>query len=292
MKKICIVFFVLVLSILMMSCTNEGTAGSTTNAGLDQTPETTDGADTSPAVSEQILYDENSILIKTTSLPVDGSTGAEVGLYIENNGDLEIGIRVIDASINGYMITPLIDANVLPGNHTDTILSFPTEELSACGIDTVTDITFSLCIYDAGIYENLYQTDPITIPITAVEAYTQVYDDSGDVLLDDAGVKIVYKEMVAASLSGPSYRLYIENNTDKRISIQTRDVFVNGTSIRPAFICYLTPGKAAVCSIDFLSSDFAGKDIVDVSEIELEFVVFDTDTFDDIVISETVVIHP
>ncbi len=191
------------------------------------------------------------------------------------------------------MITPLISAAAMPGEKTNASLSFPEDELIACGIETIAEITLCLNIYDIGRYENLYRTGPITISTSAAEAFTQVRDDTGDVLYNENGVKIVYKQ-AAAGITGPSYALYIENNTDRRISVQTRDETVNGTSVRPGFTCYIGPGKAAIRSMEFLKSELTDNGILDVSEVKLKFVVYDNDSddFDAIAVSGAVVIDP
>lgn len=294
MKKSCIVFFALVCSVLLMACTSQGAAVSSPTPGVtgtgDPAPTATGHADDSVYIEEQVLYDENDISIKATALTVDESMGPMLALSIDNHSQKRIGLRPFDVSVNGYMVTPLINVTVNPGESTTANLAFDADEIDAYGIQTVGSVALQISIYDVDEYEELYTTDPVTIPTSAAETVAQVYDDAGDVVFDEKDVKITYQR-AQESIIGPAYRFYIENNTDKRISVQARNATVNGEDISPKFNCIVMPGKAAVHAMAFKLADLSDNDIETITQITFKIVIYDTDGFDDIAVSDAIVIE-
>ena len=79
----------------------------------------------------------------------------------------------------------------------------------------------------------------------------------------------------------PSIQLYIENNSEDGITIQSRNVSVNGFMVEPAFSCEVSPGKKAFEGIHFLNLDDNGISQIDTAQFYLT--IFNTDTWDTII---------
>ena len=106
------------------------------------------------------------------------------------------------------------------------------------------------------------------------------FDDSGEVVYDESGVKIVIKGLNDDAFLGQEIIVYIENNTDKGVTIQTRDVSVNGFMIDGYFSSDVAPGKHAVDAITFLSSELEDNDITTFETVELSFVAYNSKNYD------------
>jgi len=76
--------------------------------------------------------------------------------------------------------------------------------------------------------------------------------------------------------------LYIENNTDKAITVQARDVSINDFMVDPVFSCEVISGKKAFDTITFMESDLTDNGITDINDLELKLHIFDTETWDTI----------
>lgn len=75
---------------------------------------------------------------------------------------------------------------------------------------------FAFHIFDTESWDDIADTEVIKVDTSAAGSYTQTYDDSGEVLVDADGVKIVGKGLSAdGSFWGPGVILYIENNTER-----------------------------------------------------------------------------
>lgn len=105
--------------------------------------------------------------------------------------------------------------------------------------------------------------------------------DESKVLFEDSTVRITYTGTDEESWMGKGLKVTIENLSDKNISVQTREVSVNGVMDDPYFSCDVASGKTANDTIYFSTKDELGT-------VELSFHIFDSDTFDTIADTEKV----
>jgi hypothetical protein len=121
------------------------------------------------------------------------------------------------------------------------------------------------------------------------ETYTQTVDDSGDILVDSNGVKIVAKGLSSdSSFWGPGVILYIENNSQQDITVQVRDVSVNGFMVDSTMSEDVVVGKKAISAVQFFSSDLEENSITDITEVELYFHIFDLNSWETIFDSDVI----
>lgn len=122
---------------------------------------------------------------------------------------------------------------------------------------------------------------------SAADSYEYTFDDSGDAVYDEGGVKIVVKGLSDSdSIFGPGIIVYAENNSGKDVTVQVRDVSVNGFMVDPIFSADVAAGKHAVDSITFMSNNLDENEIDKIKDVELSFHIFnelfgksiDTDT--------------
>ena len=108
-------------------------------------------------------------------------------------------------------------------------------------------------------------------------------------LLDEQGIKITLNS-IEKSLFGVDLKVSIENNSDKNVTIQTRNESVNGYMITTMFSCDVAPGKKANDEITLLRSDLQRMGIVDSADVEFYFHVYDSDEWKEIFDSDTIVV--
>lgn len=73
------------------------------------------------------------------------------------------------------------------------------------------------------------------------------------VLVDDELARIVVTEKFNDEILGPSYKVSVENKTDKKIIVQTRDVSIDGVMEEPIFSAEVTAGKKANDNMTFMN---------------------------------------
>ena len=272
--------------------TNPNSEKESDNAQAEDNATTEDNAEDTSAVTieEQVLFEGNDIKITATGME-DGLFGTELKLLIENNSSKTVTIQARNSNMNGFMVDTMMSADVAAGKKANDSLTFQTSGLKDCGIETIATMEFSFHIMDAETWEDIVDTDMIIVNTSVASTYVQEVDDSGEVLVEANGVKIVGKGLSADdSFWGPGVILYIENNSDKNITIQTRDVSVNGFMVETIMSEEIVAGKKAMSAVQFLSTDLESNSITDITDVELYFHIFDTESWDTVFDSDVIAI--
>ena len=241
-------------------------------------------------IEEQVLFDENDIKITATGME-DSWAGTKLTLLIENNSAKGITVQARNANVNGYMVDTMMSADVAAGKKSNDGLTFQTSGLKECGIEQIATMEFIFHIFDSETWDEIVDTDVIKIDTSIADGYVQNYDDSGEVLVDTNDVKIVGKGLSDEnSVFGPGVILYVENNSDKDITIQVRDVSVNGFMVDTSMSEDVVAGKKAISAVTFFSSSLEDNGITDITDVELYFHIFDQKSWDEIFDSDVITI--
>lgn len=269
----------------------ENNSSATDSAATDSSSADA-AADTSSAdaatIEEQVLYDANDIKITTTGLE-DGLMGTELKLLLENNSAKNITVQARNANVNGYMVDTMMSVDVAAGKKANDSLTFETEGLKECGIEDIASMEFSFAIMDGDTLDDIASSDVIKLDTSIAATYQQPVDDSGEVYVDTNGIRIIGKGLSTDdSFWGPGVKLYIENNSGQNITVQVRDVSVNGFMTDSSMSEDVLDGKRAISAVQFYDTDLENNGITEVKDVELSFHVFNLDTWDDIYDSEVV----
>jgi hypothetical protein len=89
---------------------------------------------------------------------------------------------------------------------------------------------------------------------------------------------------------GPRLKVLVQNDRNDSVTVQVRDLSINGAMIDGIFSCDVTAGKQANDDITFMSSDLEMAGIKVIKEIEFKFHIFESDSWDTIFDSETITI--
>ena len=110
-------------------------------------------------------------------------------------------------------------------------------------------------------------------------------------IFNQNGIVITTNGYEPSSLSDPEIKLIIENNSTQNVTIQTRNSSVNGYMIDFQISCEVAAGKKANDTISISRSELNASGVKAVANIEFNFHIFDTDTWDTIVDSEVVTLN-
>ncbi|MBQ3007108.1 MAG: hypothetical protein IJD78_06065 [Clostridia bacterium] len=290
MKKFIAILTALTVIFSLVGCVSQQTDEGKEPVTASEAP-ATEAAKPSEAVSvaEQVVFDSNEIKITVKDLDTEGLWGAELRLLIENNSNQDVTVQARNLSVNGVMADHTFSCDVAAGKKANDELSISDTALKAAGIEIIKEIEFGFHIFDAESWDTVVDSDVIRIETDADPSYVQSYDDSGFVAVDKDGIKLVVKKLDSEeSFWGADVYVYAENNTDKDVTVQVRDVSINGFMVDPTFSCDITAGKKAFDSISFMQSDLEDNGITDITEIELYFHVFDMESWDTVFDTETV----
>ncbi len=312
MKKLLTLTLAFVLALSLVACgiptNNEikepsnvevgGTENNDQNGGnTENDDENNDNAEnnhpqppkTEVTIEQTVLLDEGGVKITAKSLDTDGLFGPEIKLLIENNSGKNLTVQCRNVSVNGYMVETMMSVEIVNGKKVNGSLTFMQSDLKACGITDIADIDLSFNIFTTEEWEDYLDTAQIQLKTSIADTYQYTFDDRGDVAYDANGIKIIIKGLAEdTSIFGPSIVVYIENNTEKAFTVQSRDVSINDFMIETLFSCDVMPGKKAVDTITFIESDLEENEITSIENVELSFHVFDMQSWDDIVNTDVI----
>lgn len=253
--------------------------------------ETANNEGSEVSIEEQVLFEGEGIKITAKGLE-DDLFGTKLALLIENDSDRCITVQAQNANVNGYMVTTMMSADVAAGKKANDGLIFETSGLKECGIEQIANMEFRFHIFDTNSWEDILNTDVIKIDTSIAEGYEQTYDDSGEVLVDANNIKIVGKGISSEdSIFGPGLILYIENNSDRDVTIQASDVSVNGFMTDSLMSEDVVAHKKAISAVTFLGASLEENQIEDITDVELTFHIVDLSTWETVFDSETIAVH-
>lgn len=309
MKKLIAIVLVIIISTTLVACggsaeediqkpasttpSSDSTTSQANNQQEDQTEQDKQSenaeepeeqpAETATTINETVLVDEAGVKITAKSLDEGSLFGPELKLLFENNSGKDLTFQCRNASVNGYMMEPMMSVDVVDGKKANDSLTFMESDLDACGIDIIADMEFSFHVFDTIEWEDYLDTDAIQLKTSAADTYEYTFDDSGDLAYEGNNVRIIVKGLSEDdSVFGPSIVVYIENNSGQDITVQTRDVSINGFMMDAMFSCDIAAGKRAVDTITFFESDLEENEITAIEDTELSFHIFDYSSWDTI----------
>ncbi len=242
-------------------------------------------------IEEAVVFDQGGIRITAKSFNAKGIFGPEIKLLIENDSSKAITVQSRNTLVNGYMVETMMSSDVGAGKKSNDTLTLMRSDLDTAGITTVADIELSFHIFDSSTWDTIYDSDMVRIETSAAEGFTYTYDDSGNQVYNGNGVEIVVKGLSeSGSWLGPAVVVYIYNSGNRDITVQAREVSINGFMVESIFSSDVIAGRHTVDTITFLSSDLENNGIEKIKSIELSFHVFDMSSWDTIVDTSPVTI--
>lgn len=225
----------------------------------------------------QVLLDKRGLVITATGLVEDGAQGAALNVSIQNRSETEVTVQIRDASVNGYMTDTSFSATVAAGQEARDSILFLAFRMERSGIESIADMEFSFHILDRNRVTFL-DSDPVTVRTPVADTYQYRFDDSGEELYNENGVRIVSKGFSGnGSVFGPELLLFIENTTDRAITLQAKDVLVNGSAVDAIFSEDVLAGKRSVAAVTLLNTSLQDSGIGEIGDVKFSLHVVDRD---------------
>ena len=222
----------------------------------------------------------------------DGWMGPEIKILVENDSSKNVLVTSASVSVNGYMMpTAALYAEVAAGKKANETLSIMSSELDQSGIEMLAELQFYLQIQDPETWETITTSDLLTLT-TSAAPYEQPVDDSGDVLYDSDGIRIICKGLKHDIIWDGTVVFYMENNSGKEISIYAENVSVNGFMQDVGLWSDLSPNTKIIDGMSMIDlSDLEIENIDQIENIEFNLRIVDANTWEDIVTTDVLTLN-
>ncbi len=243
-------------------------------------------------IEETVLVDDGGVKITAKSLETDEYDNVELKLLIENNSGRDLHFYCKNVSVNGYMNRAWMSVEVLNGKKVNDSISFDGYDFEFCEITDIADVELAFEVNNVSDYEPYFITTPIQLKTSIADTYEYNYDDNGFLAYDDNGIKIVVKEFLGSEHTyGPAALVYIENNTDKNLTVACEEMAINDFMVSGSLYDDVAAGKKAIFDLGFSETDLKENAITTVESFEISFDIDDADSWDDIVDTDLVKIE-
>lgn len=256
--------------------------------GLVDNESKADGTKADVTIEEQKLVDQNGIVITAKEYVTDSIWGDEIKLLIENNTDKTITVGCTALIVNNYMISDLFASEVAAGKKANEVMYLLSDELEAAGIDNVGQVEIYFHVFESSTLDNIFDSDCVTIKTSEFDNMDTKPNDGGTELYNEKGIRIVGKAVDENSFWGKAILLYCENTSGKNVGISVEEMSINGLMMTPMFSMNVYNGKMAIDDITILSSELEKNGITEIDKVELKFHIYDVDTYDTIIDSDTI----
>lgn len=239
--------------------------------------ENSQNGETSPVpMEEQIVLEQDGIIVKAVSWDPDN---AALEISAENTKDEDCIIQFTNTSVNNYMMDPIFSLNVASHSQASGTADFVPGFLEECGIQNVAQIETKLLLLDALSFETQYTSDLLTIS-TGGSLEQQTYDDSGEVIYDQSGLKLVSKGIQENPVFGKQWKLYIANDTGEDLTIEGTAAAVNDISMNVLLSSSVPSGKKSIGSMTFFQENLDNNQIQDVVSLRTNLQILDMKSFE------------
>lgn len=292
-KRFWAMLLALVMLLTLAACGKEEAPAQTEG---EETGETENAPDTSEPDGLVLTEDEN-LTVKLVSIDEDGFWGYTLNVYMENKTDIGLMVSMDEVSVNGYMCDPYWGEEIAAGASLYSEVSFFRSDLEANGIDTVTEILFTLSARD---YEDIF-ADPILEKPCAIyplgeDAAVQGErepQESDTVLVDNASVSVIVTGIDPNGDWGYTVKVYLENKTDKTLMFSGDRFAVNGYMCDPLWAIEVAGGKKASSEIAFMEGDLEAIGVDTVTAVTFTLSVSDAnDWLADPVLKQECALYP
>lgn len=259
-----------------------GIASGSTKVDEDTTIKKNDNKETIkeelPTIEEQVLFETNGIKVTAKEI-TNGFLGPELKILVENASDKDITLELDDIAVNDYMVTAFLYEEVAAGKKSNTSFSIYSSTLKDAGITNIGKLDLYFYIIEQSTYNRIYESDGIELKTSLCDKMDDKLDISGEEMVNQDGIRIVGKGLSKDSIFGSGVVLYIENNSNRNITVSSDNLSVNGYMITSFLHRPLRPNKKAVDTIILSSSDMEENGIEQIDELSLVLEVYDSDTY-------------
>ena len=243
--------------------------------GPDEEKTETPGAGGFP----QLLLNKRGLVITATELIDAGAQGPVLVISIVNRSETDLTVEVRDASINGWMMKTSFSVLAPAGQRTEGSILFAASGVRRSGIETIAELELFFHILDQNRVAFL-DSDAVTVRTPAADTYRSPSAVPGEELYNENGVRVVSGGF---SPDEQGLVLFLENTTDRTVTVQARDVLIDGIPREAVFSEDISPLRrsAAVIAVSGVSPEEIREMSfrLRVTDRDRRTVLFDTDPF-------------
>lgn len=224
------------------------------------------------------ILSTDDVRVKITGYKAD-MKGFTVKLHCDNKGEHKTVISADNSAVNKYNIETAWSVSLGKDESCDSEILFPVLELEKLGITAVDELTLRLSVYDGKDGDVLSENSISTVYPSGKKADQVVVParkpvDKEAIVINDAACTFILQGPVQKDAVSSSIPCYIENKTDKVISLLLENSTVNGQPVEGFVGMEILPGTRGYSSVLYMQDALAAKGITDITGIAATLKVY------------------
>lgn len=286
MKRFICMILAMVLALGLMAC-GADPAPATPSDNLQnkpapapaQTEAPTESAVPSAQIQEAVVYEDSSFRLTAKEIDYSDSRDIRIKFLAENNSDKTVAFVGNDFTINGITIYCNFYISIAAGKKANGSLDISLEDLDYVGIEEIATVTAQdVFIYDKDANETITHL-AFSLDTSIADSHTQEIDDSGELLYEQDGIRVVYRGIETNWMDEPVLSVFVENASDINCTIHVEDVSVNGFMVYGNMATPAYAGTVSYGDIDFSGSDLEENDIDVIEEVCFTLWAYDGENY-------------
>lgn len=215
-------------------------------------------------VEETVMWDNDDIRVTALSLTSDQYYHI-LNLRIENKTDRDLYVMASRTAVNSFVVEPTMGADV-PANGTveDTFRVWRKDVPAGVVADIETRFSYSSSDY----YVNS-KTARVKLETSAAASYDYSYDESGTVLYDANGIKIICQGF--NDEGNPMIYLSSTGELSEGCCVEEYEVYVNGKLTYSDFCEWVFTNTRNIAELELDDEDRDGNELGEVQSLQVSF---------------------
>ncbi len=215
-------------------------------------------------IEETIMWDNADIKITAVGLGADQNYHI-VKLKVENKTSSDIHVMASRTAVNSFVVEPSMGVNVSANSTADGELKIRKEYVPA-GVIADVETRFS---YSSSNYSVSGKTQRVKLETSAAATFDYSYDESGTVLYDEKGIKIICKGL--NDDGNPIIYMSSTGELSEGCCVEELDVYVNDKEVNADFCQWVFTNTRNLSVLELDGKDVDGNDIGKVKTMKLSF---------------------
>ena len=260
-----------------------GTNSTTDNNTGNENQNNVSNTSVDITLAETEVYNKDGVVVTATKIE-DDLFGPTVTFSISNDSSKNIVVTTRSLSVNGYMMeASALYSDVAAGKKANETMILMASELDQAGIDTVADIEFYINISDSETYLDIDSSDLIKLSTSASGSFEQAVNDSGDVVYDNNGVRVVCQGLKQDLIWDGTVVFFMENTGTQPVTVYAENVSVNGYMVDVSLYSDLRPATRSISGMYILDlTDLEIESIDGIESIEFTLRIINSDNWNEI----------
>ena len=231
-----------------------------------------------PAVETgQVLLDQAGVVVTLTGFGLDSYDALTVTAHVVNNSGRDVVALMSDVLVNTYLIDTYTFLEVEAGGDGDLLLEFFNRDINITGITNIGEIRFITQVVEPETYNPIASSDN-RIETSDYAQMDTTPNDDGFEIANTNGLRIVAKSVEEDDDDSGDQLVYfyMQNNSDKKVTFEIRDVFLNGEEVYSLLYSDLPAGSQAVNYFYVYHDELEQYGIERIDEIGLTAAFYDS----------------